>query len=304
MLRGTLDTFSQRQQCPTTYDNSKDTGMWQQQGINATGAVSRYSALSWFQPDERVRDWPLMGGPAAVTSVLALYLMGCVVVGPRLMRDCKAFSMRPTMFAYNVAMVGLSVFFAYLTVTLAYFKSGYNLVCQANDSKTNPLGDIISYYGWWYVMLKVGELLDTVFFVLRKKNDHISFLHVLHHTLALITVWLDVNLGIMGQVALFPLLNSSVHVVMYSYYALSALPPSIRPNLWWKRYVTVFQIAQFFVLMVHSLVPVFKDCDFPRAFAVFMALEAGLFFYLFSDFYVKNYGTEKERASSAKLKGH
>uniref|UniRef100_A0A131YXV0 Elongation of very long chain fatty acids protein n=1 Tax=Rhipicephalus appendiculatus TaxID=34631 RepID=A0A131YXV0_RHIAP len=277
--------------------------MWQQQGVNGTEAVSDYSALSWFKPDERIRDWPLMGSPAAVTSVLALYLMGCVVVGPRLMRDCKAFSMRPILIAYNVAMVALSVFFAYLTVTIAYFKSGYSLVCQANDSKTNPFREVIFYYGWWYVMLKVGELLDTVFFVLRKKNDHISFLHVLHHTLALITVWLDVNLAIMGQVALFPLLNCSVHVVMYSYYALAALPPSLRPNLWWKRYVTIFQIAQFFVLMVHSLVPVFKDCDFPRPFAVFMALEAGLFFYLFSDFYVKNYGSPKQGVSSAKLKG-
>ncbi|KAL3179266.1 hypothetical protein MRX96_038169 [Rhipicephalus microplus] len=232
--------------------------MWQPQGVNGTEAVADYSALSWFKPDERIRDWPLMGSPAAVTSVLALYLMGCVVVGPRLMKDCKAFSMRPILIAYNIAMVALSVFFAYLTVKLAYFKSGYSLVCQANDSKTNPFWEVIFYYGWWYVMLKV---------------------------------------------ALFPLLNCSVHVVMYSYYALAALPPSIRPNLWWKRYVTIFQIAQFFVLMVHSLVPVFKDCDFPRPFAVFMALEAALFFYLFSDFYVKNYGPQKQGDSSTKLKG-
>ncbi|XP_077487889.1 very long chain fatty acid elongase AAEL008004-like isoform X2 [Amblyomma americanum] len=278
--------------------------MWQQQSlVNATD-MSRYRALSWFQPDERVLDWPLMGSPAGVTSVLALYLAGCLVVGPRLMRDCKAFSLRPVLIAYNAAMVVASVFFAQLTVKMAYIESGYSLICQANDSKTNPLADAMIYYGWWYVMLKVGELLDTVFFVLRKKADHISFLHVLHHTLALITVWMDVNLGIMGQVALFPLLNCSVHVVMYTYYALSALPPSMRPTLWWKRYVTVFQIAQFFVLMVHSLVPVFKDCSFPKAFAIFMALEAGLFFYLFSDFYVTHYTTPAKNSSTSKLKGH
>lgn len=89
---------------------------------------------------------------------------------------------------------------------------------------------------------QVGELLDTVFFVLMKKETHISFLHLLHHSLALWTVWLDVNLGITGQTALFPILNCSVHVVMYTYYGLAALPKEIRPKLWWKKYVTQFQV--------------------------------------------------------------
>lgn len=272
----------------------------QELAINATaGVLGGYHA--WFQPDERVQAWPLMGGPAAVTSVLGLYLVGCLVVGPRMMRDRKALSLRPLLIAYNVAMVVLSVFFAGLTIKLAYVESGYNLICQANDSKSNPRSDVMIYYGWWYVMLKVGELLDTLFFVLRKKNDHVSFLHVLHHTLALATVWLDVNMGIMGHVALFPVLNCSVHVIMYGYYALAALPPALRPNLWWKPYVTIFQIAQFFVLTVHALIPVFHDCSFPRAFAFFMALEAALFFCLFSDFYVKAYVHPKAGAAK-KLK--
>lgn len=36
---------------------------------------------------------------------------------------------------------------------------------------------------WLYYMAKVIELLDTVFFVLRKKNSQVSFLHLYHHTL-------------------------------------------------------------------------------------------------------------------------
>lgn len=36
---------------------------------------------------------------------------------------------------------------------------------------------------WLYYMCKITELLDTVFFVLRKKQNQISFLHVYHHTL-------------------------------------------------------------------------------------------------------------------------
>lgn len=36
---------------------------------------------------------------------------------------------------------------------------------------------------WLYYIAKLTELLDTVFFVLRKKDRQISFLHMYHHTL-------------------------------------------------------------------------------------------------------------------------
>lgn len=36
---------------------------------------------------------------------------------------------------------------------------------------------------WLYYMCKITELLDTVFFVLRKKQNQITFLHLYHHTL-------------------------------------------------------------------------------------------------------------------------
>ena len=36
---------------------------------------------------------------------------------------------------------------------------------------------------WIYYMAKIIELLDTVFFVLRKKYSQVSFLHLYHHTL-------------------------------------------------------------------------------------------------------------------------
>jgi elongation of very long chain fatty acids protein 2 len=38
------------------------------------------------------------------------------------------------------------------------------------------------------------------------------------------------------------MVNSFVHVVMYTYYGLSVFP-SIRSYLWWKRYLTQLQLV-------------------------------------------------------------
>lgn len=37
--------------------------------------------------------------------------------------------------------------------------------------------------------------------------------------------------------------NSFIHVLMYSYYGLSALGPSVTKYLWWKKYLTIIQLA-------------------------------------------------------------
>lgn len=39
------------------------------------------------------------------------------------------------------------------------------------------------------------------------------------------------------------LINSFVHVVMYSYYALSCLGPSVQKYLWWKKHITHLQLV-------------------------------------------------------------
>lgn len=44
------------------------------------------------------------------------------------------------------------------------------------------------------------------------------------------------------------LINSIVHVVMYSYYALSCLGPSVQKYLWWKKHITHLQLVRFHLL--------------------------------------------------------
>jgi elongation of very long chain fatty acids protein 7 len=65
----------------------------------------------------------------------------------------------------------------------------------------------------------------------------------------------------------------------------------------WKQHMTTLQMVQFVGIMVHGFQLVFyKDCDFPNAFAYYIAAHAVMFFILFSQFYIKSYLTKRPTA--------
>lgn len=43
---------------------------------------------------------------------------------------------------------------------------------------------------WWTMILKIIELSDTIIFVLRKKMNQITFLHVYHHAMVVCLSWI------------------------------------------------------------------------------------------------------------------
>jgi hypothetical protein len=52
---------------------------------------------------------------------------------------------------------------------------------------------------WFYSMTKVFDLIDTVVFVLRKKPNQITFLHVFHHISMVVNGWVGVKFVPGGQ---------------------------------------------------------------------------------------------------------
>ena len=96
-----------------------------------------------------------------------------------------------------------------------------------------------------------------------------------------------------GHATFFGFLNSFVHVPMYLYYFLAAFGPKMQKYLFWKKYLTAFQMVQFVAIFVHSFQLLFIRCDFPKAFFVWIGCHAVLFWFLFSDFYKKSYIQKK-----------
>ena len=138
------------------------------------------------------------------------------------------------------------------------------------------------------------DLLDTVFIVLRKKDSQITSLHLYHHTVVPFLCWISFKYNAMIPIIrLFVVLNSLIHSLMYGYYALAAFGPSLRPYLWWKRYITVLQIWQFIICGTYGVVLYLRQTDYPMDWFYFVVGQNPLFFYMFYDFYKQTYSQNK-----------
>ena len=98
----------------------------------------------------------------------------------------------------------------------------------------------------------------------------------------------------------FVSLNSTVHVIMYSYYLLSAFGPQIQPYLWWKRYITRLQLIQFAILIVYAIIlfTVMDLSDYPIAIKWIVIVQPFIFFYMFFNFYLKTYKQKSKSVNS------
>nr|CAD7615637.1 unnamed protein product [Timema genevievae] len=143
-------------------------------------------------------------------------------------------------------------------------------------------------------MLKVLDLLDTVFFVLRKKNNQITFLHVYHHAAMVFGTWIAVKFLAGGHATYLGLINSIVHAFMYTYYLLTNINPDYKKSIWWKKYITQLQMAQFLILVIQSIPVLFKeDCNYPRSIGALLVTQNSFMLILFYDFYRKAYHSKK-----------
>ncbi|XP_064476196.1 very long chain fatty acid elongase AAEL008004-like [Ornithodoros turicata] len=243
-----------------------------------------------LRPDPRTQHWPLCGNFTFITAILVSYIYVIKIAGPRYMKDRKPYDhLKPLILVYNGSMVLLNTYFVYQFASRSYIGGTFNWICQGISYSEDRNSLEIVNLVWWYVMVRIADLLDTIFFVLRKKDSHVSFLHVVHHVLVVLSGWFGVSYGADGQSLLLVIVNSFVHVVMYFYYTLSLMGPNMQKFLGWKRYLTGFQIAQFVAMFVHTVVPVFVDCGYPLSHILFTLPQVAFFFVLFVKFYARAY---------------
>uniref|UniRef100_A0A1L8DY78 Elongation of very long chain fatty acids protein n=2 Tax=Nyssomyia neivai TaxID=330878 RepID=A0A1L8DY78_9DIPT len=256
-----------------------------------------YRDLMDNKSDPRVQDWPLMSSPLPTMAICLFYAYFSKVMGPRIMANRKPMNLRNILVVYNLIQTIFSAWIFY-----EYLQSGwwghYSFKCQPVDYSRSPRGMRMANTCWWYFIAKFTEFFDTLFFILRHKMEHVSTLHVIHHGCMPFSVWMGMKFAPGGHSTFFAMLNSFVHIVMYFYYMLAAMGPRYQKFIWWKKYLTTFQMVQFVAIFAHQFQLLFRDCNYPKGFMVWIGLHGVMFLFLFSDFYKAKYS----RPSKGKAK--
>merc|ERR1712137_1208706 len=103
--------------------------------LSLRNIVDSYNDLMINKRDPRVDNWFLMSSPFYTLGICACY-----------------------------------IYFIYKGLIHAWLWK-YSLKCQPVDYSDDPDEVAVAHMCWWYFFCKLTEFLDTVFFVLRKKND-------------------------------------------------------------------------------------------------------------------------------------
>lgn len=163
-----------------------------------------------------------------------------------------------------------------------------NVLCDPNGTSMN------GRMGWWmyiFYLSKFYELLDTIIMVLKKRR--LNFLHVYHHCIVIPLFYVYMSTNMVLQWILV-VANSSVHVAMYYYYAMS----TIGKTVWWKKYITQAQIIQFIIDLTATWPYPFlyfsaSGCSGSMQGWLFGQAVGASFFKLFCDFYFRSYTSKK-----------
>lgn len=238
--------------------------------------------------DPRVTSWMFMEGPAPTFLLVIAYVLFVKKIGPAMMMDKKPYDLRYPMLLYNSIIV-LTNFYLILESFRILLKPSHSWSCRIDHNKNDPDAVRLAELGWWFFFMKFVEFSDTIFFVLRKKNSHISTLHVVHHAVVPIAVWGGLRIEPGSYNYFFPLINTIVHTVMYSYYGLAALGPKVQRFLWWKKYLTTFQMIQFVMVFFYVLNLMIVKCRVSKFIIYLNTFLAGLFLLMFYDYFQNTY---------------
>lgn len=219
------------------------------------------------------------------------YLLFVYIIGPGIMENKAPIkSVKKIMPLYNIIQILSNIILLYMAFSdWNFITTSVNNVCGFNEQSFIYKRKYI-VLGYLWCLLKISDFLDTVFFILLKKNSHVSFLHVYHHSTTMIVAFILFRYLQLEQALGYAGLNCLVHVVMYFYYFLTSI--GYTPK--WKKVVTMFQLFQFLSLFLMTLKLITCQTQIKYiSFSIFSIFQCLMYIYLFGKFYLNSYLKKK-----------
>ncbi|XP_046663130.1 elongation of very long chain fatty acids protein 4-like [Homalodisca vitripennis] len=272
-------------------------GEYLQDLANSSQTIRPENYYQFVDKEGVIDKWLLVKTPVPVVSVIVVYLIFVLKVGPNYMKNKDPFELKRLMLFYNLLQVAYNVWMLHLIFSSSSAVTYLiNHSCHPADPRnTFGLRYIFHLSAWHYLCSKIIDLLDTCIMVLRKKQSHVTYLHLYHHVAMVFFTWVSMRY-IKAQQATPPIiLNNFVHIVMYSYYFLACFGPQVQKFLWWKRYLTKLQLAQFGLVIAYLAYLYCNSCDVSQAFNIIWITNVSVIAVFFINFYVQTYILKPKR---------
>jgi GNS1/SUR4 family len=243
--------------------------------------------------------FPVFLGYAAVCLIVAMIDRQWPNVRPA-MRIPKA-----VMLAHNSIQVVLSATMVlglvYAPATAGYaFAGNHSFDEQRLLQADNPIAaqngeQLVIAFIRLFTLSKYYDLVDTLLIILGRKDRQFTLLHCGHHAFVPLALWWGMMHSPAGDSYMPALVNSTVHLIMYSYYLLSCLGF----KCWWKRYLTQIQLAQFAWLLVFGVQCIVRGTIAPQTAMANSAVQVAMLV-MFGKFYLQTYSGSKRHGGRAR----
>ncbi|KAB0805585.1 hypothetical protein PPYR_02555 [Photinus pyralis] len=253
--------------------------------------INEYYELIFIKwADERTATLPLMSSPFPIFGLLITYLYVVFIYLPNYMTHKKPYSLKGYLTVYNLFQVIACCVLIYGVATSGW-TSTYTLGCQEVDySEDSSVSIRMAKFMWWHMIVKMSELLETIIFLLRQKSSQVTVLHVYHHVSTLIIAWIACKYFPGGMISFTVLINSFVHIIMYTYYLLSSFGPHMQNRLKWiKRKITIIQMVQLAIILAHTGQVLLPSCRVPNIVAYIYLPNVSINIFLFARMYFETY---------------
>lgn len=126
--------------------------------------------------DPRLHNFPLIGSFKPLICILLVYAAFVLYFGPKLMQNRMPFSLKKTLLFYNLSMSLINAYFfiRMLTNIDETWSRMLDVKFPLSFSTPTKRESEIIFECYLYLITKIIDLLDTVFFVLRKKESQVT----------------------------------------------------------------------------------------------------------------------------------